>query len=67
MPLGAQAIREGLALKDRAHVRETYINPALTARLIEMTIPDKPHSSQQKYRLTDAGRTLLASLPGDDA
>ncbi|MEA3641735.1 MAG: putative DNA binding domain-containing protein [Lamprobacter sp.] len=66
-PLGAQAIREGLTLKDRAHVRETYINPALTARLIEMTIPDKPHSSQQKYRLTDAGRTLLASLPGDDA
>jgi len=30
--------------------------------LIEMTIPDKPRSSKQKYRLTDVGKRLLESM-----
>jgi hypothetical protein len=28
-----------------------------------MTIPDKPRSSKQKYRLTKTGRELLANQP----
>jgi len=32
-----------------------YIEPALNRRLIEMTIPDKPNSKYQKYRLTQLG------------
>jgi len=28
--------------------------------LIEKTIPDKPRSSKQKYRLTDRGRQVMA-------
>ena len=27
-----------------------------------MTIPDKPTSSKQRYRLTEKGRNLLATL-----
>jgi len=27
-----------------------------------MTIPDKPRSSQQKYRLTAKGKALLATI-----
>lgn len=30
--------------------------------LIEMTLPDKPTSRMQQYRLTEAGRTRLQAL-----
>lgn len=57
--LGAKKIREELGFKDRAHVRNCYITPALAENLIEMTLPDKPKSRLQKYRLTEKGRTCL--------
>ncbi len=34
----------------------SYLQPALNVGLVEMTIPDKPRSSKQKYRLTDKGK-----------
>jgi len=40
-----------LGLNDRKSFRERYLNPALQAGLIEMTLPDKPNSKLQKYRL----------------
>jgi predicted transcriptional regulator len=36
-----------------------HIEPLLKAGLIEMTVPDKPNSRLQKYRLTDSGKTLI--------
>jgi hypothetical protein len=36
----------------------------LAANLLAMTIPDKPTSRNQRYRTTDKGRALLATLPG---
>lgn len=51
-----QQLKEALGLKDDEHFRKAYLLPALDAGLIEMTIPDKPRSSKQKYRLTDKGR-----------
>jgi hypothetical protein len=48
-----------LGLKDRMHFANEYLQPALDAGLVEMTIPDKPQSSKQKYRITDAGRMLV--------
>ena len=55
-------LQERLAIADRKHFRDAYLHPALEAGLIEMTIPDKPKSPRQKYRLTEAGRKLVASL-----
>ena len=56
--MNRQALQAALNLKDDDHFRQTYLLPALKHGLIEMTIPGKPTSRLQKYRLTDAGRKL---------
>ncbi|MDD2605820.1 MAG: Fic family protein [Desulfobacteraceae bacterium] len=57
--MGREALQSALGLSDRKSFRERYLKPALTDGLIEMTIPDKPNSRLQKYRLTDKGRQWL--------
>ena len=44
---------------NRTKFRDQVLNPLLAEGLIEMTIPEKPRSSNQKYRLTPAGRAVL--------
>ncbi len=48
--LSASQIMERLNLSHRPNFRKNYLRPALDAGLIEMTIPDKPNSRNQKYR-----------------
>jgi uncharacterized Zn finger protein len=43
---------------DRTKFRNQVLRPLLDVGLIEMTIPDKPTSSKQKYRLTEKGRLV---------
>ena len=57
-PLGNEDIREAFGLKSRRRLRETYLAPALSAGLIQYTLPEKPNSRLQKYRLTDSGRKM---------
>ena len=45
---------------DRTKFRHQVLNPILNMGLIEMTVPGKPRSSNQKYRLADKGRKHLA-------
>jgi ATP-dependent DNA helicase RecG len=47
---------QALALRDEKHFRVHYQQAAITASVIERTIPDKPNSRLQKYRLTEKGR-----------
>jgi hypothetical protein len=48
-----------LGLKDEKHFREHYMQTVINAHFMEMTIPDKPRSKNQKYRLTAIGQNLL--------
>jgi Fic family protein len=48
-------IQAKLGLKDEKNFREKYQQAAINLGLIEMTIPDKPNSKLQKYRLTPKG------------
>jgi ATP-dependent DNA helicase RecG len=58
------ALQQAVGLKARKNFRQLYLAPAIDAGLIEMTIPDKPRSSKQKYRLTDKGRKVLKGIEG---
>lgn len=57
--MARQELMEALGLKDRKHFGDAYLQPALDAGVLEMTIPDKPQSSKQRYRLTDLGQASL--------
>ena len=50
-----------LGLQDRKSFRARYLAPPLAEGLIEMTIPDKPNSRLQKYRLTERGEMFLTA------
>ena len=56
------ALQAALGLSDRKSFRERYLQPALADGLIAMTIPDKPNSRLQKYRLTAKGQWQLAHI-----
>jgi ATP-dependent DNA helicase RecG len=43
---------------NRTKFRDQVLRPLLEAGLLEMTVPDKPRSPQQRYRTTEAGRRL---------
>ncbi len=59
-------LQEKLGLKDPEHFRKHYLLPALEGGFVEMTIPDKPQSSRQGYRLTPMGRQALAQRGSGD-
>jgi ATP-dependent DNA helicase RecG len=47
---------------DRTKFRDQVLKPLLNEGLLNMTIPDKPTSSKQEYRLTEKGRAVLEVL-----
>jgi len=52
-------LQEASDLNDRKHFINAVIKPLLESGLLEMTIPDKPSSSKQKYRITERGKEFL--------
>ncbi len=50
-PLSALQCMKKLGLSHRPTFRKNYLQPALDAGAIERTLPDKPNSSRQQYRL----------------
>ena len=54
----------GLGLTNETRNARRHLDPLLEAGLIEWTVPDRPNSRLQRYRITDAGRARLNSPPG---
>lgn len=61
-PLSASELMRRLRLSHRPTFRKNYLQPAMGAGLIEMTIPDKPNSRLQKYRITRRGAELVKKI-----
>ena len=57
--LDRRGLQQAMGLKSQANFRDRYLLPALKCGVIEMSIPDKPNSRLQKYRLTGKGRATL--------
>jgi len=55
-----EAIAKYQAGFDQNRKSGDYLHPALSEKLIEYTIPDKPNSRLQKYHLTKKGAEYLS-------
>ena len=62
--LTREELQKAAGLKDREHFRKKYLGSLLTAGWLEMMTPDKPRSSEQRYRTTDLGRKMMARWSG---
>ncbi len=51
-------IQDLLELKHRETFLENYLNPSIEGGYVDMTIPGKPTSPKQRYRLTEQGKIL---------
>lgn len=54
-----KALMEAAGQTNRTRFRNGMVKPLIDAGLVGPTIPDKPRSSKQKYRLTDKGKKWL--------
>ncbi len=61
-PLIKTLKKTGFIVVNRETFLNNYLNPLLRSGWIEPTIPDKPRSRLQKYRLTERGRAVLAAV-----
>lgn len=52
-----ETLQKLLGLSDKKSFTQRYLKPALKDDLVEMTIPEKPTSRLQQYRLTALGMT----------
>jgi len=58
-PTSLEAMMKILGQTNRTRFRKTVLRPLLDTGILAMTIPDKPSSSKQKYRITAKGVALL--------
>jgi ATP-dependent DNA helicase RecG len=60
-PRKASEIMSLLGLKHWKTFQANYLKPLIAANLLNMTIPEKPRSSQQRYQTTNLGRSWLTN------
>ncbi len=61
-PIAIGELMELSGRTNRTKFRDQVLNPLLNEGLLEMTVPKKPTSSKQQYRLTGDGAELLHML-----
>ena len=66
-PVHRATLLAAAGLKPLSQHYTRHVVPLLHRGLLAMTVPDKPRSKAQRYRLTDAGRTYLDTLTGKSA
>lgn len=59
-PASREALQEAAGIKHREHFRKAHLERAMNEGWLERTIPDKPRSPKQRYRITAAGRRVLS-------
>jgi len=58
-PVGLLRLMSLAEQTNRSRFRKTILKPLIDANLLAPTIPDKPRSSKQRYRLTELGKEIL--------
>ena len=64
-PARSREIQEATGFRHRETFQRHYLDQLLADGLLERTLPDKPKSRLQKYRLTEQGRAWLAAQGPD--
>lgn len=63
-PLSRKELFAAIGVHGDSRAFSRHVEPLLTQALIEMTVPDKPNSRLQKYRLTIRGKEVMANRGG---
>jgi len=61
-PKTARELMDHLELRHWKTFQANYLTPLIRGEMLEMTIPDKPTSPNQRYRLTAKGHAWLKSV-----
>ena len=61
-PRKSSEIQAITAIRHRETFQRNYLDRLLEEKLLDRTLPDKPNSRLQKYRITEKGKVLLKSL-----
>lgn len=61
-PRSSKEIMEKIEMRHRPTFMKNYLEPLIQNAWIELTIPDKPNSPKQQYRITAKGKVLLDEI-----
>jgi DNA-binding PadR family transcriptional regulator len=64
--LSARELAEALGMRSKTGALKRTLGEMVAKGLIAYTLPDKPSSRLQKYRLTPAGEKALKERGGED-
>jgi ATP-dependent DNA helicase RecG len=64
--LSARALADAIGMRSKTGALKRTLSKMLSETLIEYTLPDKPNSRLQKYRLTPEGEKALTERGGED-